>query len=77
MNDDKFEFIISKYQYWSSWAVWAEEGDRPKSNVGDLSVLDPKINLKLLEILNPNIVLVELNISRRDITQPFETFNDS
>ena len=54
MNEDKFEFIKSKYQYWSSWAVWAEEGDSPKSNVGDLSILDPKENPKILEILNPN-----------------------
>ena len=77
MNEDKFEFIKSKYQYWSSWAVWAEEGDSPKSNVGDLSILDPKGNPKILEILNPNIVLVALNVSRGDITQPFANFHDS
>ena len=77
MTEDEFEFIKSKYQYRSSWAVWAEEGDTPKSNVGDLSVFDLKRNPKLLEILNPNIVLVALNISRGDITKPFANFHDS
>ena len=77
MTENEFEFIKSKYQYWSSWAVWAEEGDTPKSNVGDLSVFDLKRNPKLLEILNPNIVLVALNISRGDITKPFANFHDS
>ena len=76
MNEDKLEFIKSRYQYWSSWAVWAEEGDSPKSNISDLSALDPKINPKLLEELNPNIVLVALNISRGDITLPFANFHD-
>ena len=61
---DKFESIKSKYQFWSSWAVWAEQGETPKSNIGDLSVLDPAINTCLLSELNPNIVLVALNISR-------------
>ena len=51
MNEDKFEFIKSKYQYWSSWAVWAEEGDSPKSNVGDLSILDPKRNPKIKTVI--------------------------
>ena len=77
ISQTKFEFIKSKYQYWSSWAVWASQGERPKSNVGDLSVLDPKNNPDLLSILNPNVVLVALNISRGDITRPFANFHDS
>ena len=63
LSSEKFEFIKSKYQFWSSWAIWADEGDTPKSNIGDLSVLDPKMNSNLLSILNP-FVLVALNISR-------------
>ena len=47
---EKFKFIKDKYQYQASWAVWAEEGETPKSNVGDLSVLDPDINKNLLNI---------------------------
>ena len=73
----QFNFIKSKYQYWSSWAIWADQGDTPKSNVGDLSVLDPNTNPKLLPTLNPNIALVALNISRGDITLPFGNFHDA
>ena len=50
---DKFEFIKSKYYYCSSWAVWAEEGDSPKSNIGDLTALDPMMNPTLLSEPNP------------------------
>ena len=77
ISQNQFNFIKSKYQYWSSWAIWADQGDTPKSNVGDLSVLDPNTNPKLLPTLNPNIVLVALNISRGDITLPFGNFHDT
>lgn len=77
ISQNQFNFIKSKYQYWSSWAIWADQGDTPKSNVGDLSVLDPNTNPKLLPTLNPNIVLVALNISRGDITLPFGNFHDA
>ena len=77
ISETEYELIKSKYQYWSSWAVWADQGETPKSNVGDLSVLDPKTNHNLLSALNPNIVLVALNISRGDITMPFANFHDA
>lgn len=77
VSQNEFNFIKSKYQYWSSWAIWADQGDTPKSNVGDLSVLDPNTNPKLLSTLNPNIALVALNISRGDITLPFGNFHDA
>jgi len=77
VSQNEFNFIKSKYQYWSSWAIWADQGDTPKSNVGDLSVLDPNTNSKLLPTINPNIVLVALNISRGDITLPFGNFHDA
>ena len=77
ISQNQFNFIKSKYQYWSSWAIWADQGDTPKSNVGDLSVLDPNTNPKLLPTLNPNIALVALNISRGDITLPFGNFHDA
>lgn len=35
--------------------VWADQTDRPKSNMGDLSIFDEKT---ILDVLNPNIVLV-------------------
>lgn len=76
ISEEKFYFIKEKYQFYSSWAVWAEQGNKPKSNVGDLSVLDPKKNKNLLKILNPNIILVALNISRGDIKEPLANFHD-
>ncbi len=74
---EKFNFIKEKYQYWSSWAIWVEEGKTPKSNIGDLSVLDPSLNKDLLNQLNPNVILLGLNISRGDIQVPFANFHDA
>lgn len=73
IDQKKFEFIKEKYGYWASWAVWADEGLTPKSNIGDLSVFElPNIWTSL----NPNIVLVGLNISRGSIRAPFANFHD-
>ena len=57
----QFNDIKNKYGHCSSFAVWAEVGDTPKSNSGDLSVLDPDINKELLSILNVDVVLLALN----------------
>ena len=77
ITKEQFKKIKSKYQYLSSWAIWANEGETPKSNVGDLSVLDPQKNKNLLEQLNTEVVFVALNISRGDIIIPFGNFHDS
>jgi len=60
---EKFDFIKGKYGSVASWAIWAKQGDLPKSNMGDLSVLDPEVDKDLLSKLNPNIVLVALNFA--------------
>ena len=73
---EQFKKIKSKYQYLSSWAIWATEGETPKSNIGDLTVLDPDINKNLLSKLNPEVVFVALNISRGDIKIPLGNFHD-
>jgi hypothetical protein len=70
----KFEFIKEKYGHWTSWAIWSEAGDTPKSNVGDLSIFNGDNFLKLL---NPEVVLVGLNISRGDIKYPLANFHDA
>lgn len=75
-DQTKFEFIKKKYGHYASWAIWADEGEKPKDNVGDLSVFDIKNNLELLLQLNPNIILVGLNISRR-IEVPLANFHDA
>ena len=74
ISKEKFDFIKSKYGYWASWAIWAQEGDKPKSNIGDLSVFEGD---DFLTKLNPNIILVGLNISRGAITTPLSNFHDS
>jgi len=73
---EKFDFIKDKYAYCASWAIWSDEDERPTSNIGDLTILDPDINKNLLSQLNPNVVLLGLNISRGDIKIPFANFHD-
>ena len=78
ITEEKFNFIKEKYQYYSSWAVWAEQGDGPpRANVGDLSILDPIQNKSLLKTLNSNLILVALNISKGDIKEPFANFHSN
>lgn len=76
LNQAQFELIRKKHGDYASWAIWAEEGTRPKDNVGDLRVLDLKSNAGLLQQLNPRIILVGLNISRR-IEASLANFHDS
>jgi len=75
-DQTKFEFIKKKYGHYASWAIWADEGEKPKDNVGDLSVFDIRNNVELLQQLNPNIILVGLNISRI-IEVPLANFHDA
>jgi hypothetical protein len=73
---EKFQYIKQKYGHYASWAVWAEEGVKPKDNIGDLTIFDTENNRSLLQQLNPNLVFVGLNISRR-IQVPLGNFHDS
>ena len=68
-----FERLKSKYGYWASWAIWAEEGDLPKNNVGSLDVFEKP---DCLRQLNPHVVFVGLNISRGSIRAPLANFHD-
>ena len=77
LDKKKFEFIKNKYGHWASWAIWVDEGEKPKSNVGDLSVFDITKNKGLLSQLKPNIILVGLNISRGSIKHPLANFHDA
>ena len=74
ISREKFEEIKEKYGYWSSWALWAEIGDTPKSNVGDLSIFEGD---EFLNHLNAEFVLVGLNIARADIEKPLANFHSS
>jgi hypothetical protein len=53
----------------------AEEGEKPKDNIHDLSVFDPVKNRTLLGTLHGNAILLGLNISHR-IERPFGNFHD-
>ena len=75
ITKEKFYFIKKKYGRVASWAIWAHEDEKPKSNMEDLTVLDPEINKNLLSELNPNVVLVGLNFSEDVDHKPFENFH--
>jgi hypothetical protein len=72
----RFELIKERYGHYASWAVWGNEGKRPKDNIGDLSVFDLTNNPNLLKQLKPNIIFVGLNISRK-VEKLLANFHDS
>ena len=74
IDRERFQFLKNKYGHWSSWAIWSEAGETPKSNIGDLSIFDGD---NFLPLLNPEVVLVGLNVSRGDIKYPLGNFHDA
>ena len=36
ITNERFDFIKKKYGKHASWAIWAEVGELPKSNIGDI-----------------------------------------
>lgn len=75
ISRQKFDDIKRKYEEAGSWAVWAEAGEKPKSNIGDITVLDPGLNPLLLDIIQTNVIIVGLNLSRNRVTL-FKNFHD-
>lgn len=75
MDRATFERIKRKHGGHASWAVWAEPEGTPRSNVGDLSVLDPARNPALLGNLRNDVVMLGLNISR-PFTEAFRNFHN-
>lgn len=73
---ETFDEIRERFGHFASWAVWAEEGKKPKDNVADLTVLNPDKNPTLLDTLHGHSILLGLNISRR-IERPLGNFHDS
>ena len=73
---EHFTDIADKYGEFASWAVWANEDVKPKSNIGDMSIFDLDKNQKLLETLNPDVVMVGLNFSRTIERKAFVNFHD-
>ena len=44
ITNKQFSNIADKYGHYASWAIWKDQSDKPKSNIGDLTIFD--INLK-------------------------------
>lgn len=77
IDSTRFNLMKRRHGAYGSWAVWAPPSGAPKSNIGNLEVLDEHANLALLDTLNPGVVMVGLNISRGSLTEPFRNFHDS
>jgi hypothetical protein len=73
IDRSQFELIRERHGHYASWAIWAAASDKPKSNVGDLSVLDPDLNPELLQTLRTDVIMVGLNISR-PLAEPFRNY---
>ena len=76
MTKDHYIKIKEKYGEFASWAVWANEDIKPKSNIGDMDIFDLDKNPTLLETLNPNVIMVGLNFSRTIEKKAFVNFHD-
>ena len=56
---NRYNKLKDKCGKWSSWAIWKEAGETPKSNTGDMSIFTETI----YEQLNDKYVFVGLNVS--------------
>jgi|ERR1035441_96102 hypothetical protein len=70
------DLIRRKHGSYASWAVWAPASGTPKSNMGNLDVLDEHANPALLATLNPGVLMVGLNFSRFRPDGAFRNFHD-
>lgn len=78
IDRDTFARIRQLHGLYASWAVWAKAAGTPKSNIGDLRVLDPDLNPNLLQTLRNDVIMLGLNISRPGIViEPFRNFHDA
>ncbi|WP_127470956.1 DUF2972 domain-containing protein [Thiomicrorhabdus aquaedulcis] len=78
ITEQLYNNIAEKYGHVASWAVWAKAGNKPKSNISDMSIFDLKNNPSLLDNLKTDTVMVALNFSRVvNMPEPFLNFHDS
>ena len=76
MDRSTFERIKAKHGAYASWAVWAEPDGGPKSNIADLTVLDPARNSGLLDSLRTDVVMLGRGFSGPVPALPFTNFHD-
>lgn len=79
MIDKKLYLDIAKeYGKVASWAAWDKAGDKPKSNISNMEILDITKNPSTLDILRTDVVMVALNFAREvEMPEPFLNFHDS
>jgi hypothetical protein len=78
ISEQLYNDIAKKYGKVASWALWAEAGDKAKSNISDMDVFDLQKNSSTLEMLRADIVMVALNFAREvEMPEPFLNFHDS
>ena len=76
IDQARLDLIRRKHGSYASWAVWAPPSGAPKSNMGNLDVLDERANPAVLATLNPGVVMIGLNFSRFRPDGPFRNFHD-
>jgi len=73
IEPEQFETIKRKHGGYASWAAWADASEKPKSNMGDMSIFQ---NEGVLGLLKNNVIMVGLNCSRPFSGEPFRNFHD-
>ncbi len=80
ISKELYDKLRESFGMYSSWAIWADaEENRPKSNIGDMSVFnDPN----LLEKLNDKFIFVGLNAAEHSdkdssLYRPWKAFHST
>lgn len=71
----RYNKLKEKCSKYSSWAIWKDAGEKPKSNTDDMSVFDDDTNI--CKKLNDKYVFVGLNVSRTPENEPWKNFHSS
>ena len=76
VTKEQFAAIGERYGNVASWALWGAPGERPTSNMPDMSVLDPSQDPTLFGKLRTDVVMVALNFSEPiNSGSPFVNFH--
>lgn len=77
IEEQLFYDIEKKMGKVASWAVWDKAGDKPKSNISNMELLDISSTPSTLKVLQTNVVMVALNFAREvEMNEPFLNFHD-
>ena len=79
ISRQRFDQARQLWGSYSSWAIWRTINveQKPKADIGHLTVLDPDDNPSLLDQLKPDVVMLGLNAASRPIgSEPWSNFHD-